>query len=476
MNITEYRELDGLALGELARNKEVAPAELLEAAIRQADEHNDALNAIVYRFDDMAMSIARDHDRQGSLAGVPMLLKDLGAEMKGVPTRFGCAFVPDTPGTYTSFLVERFQKAGLVPFAKTNTPELGLLPTTEPRLYGACHNPWNTNHITGGSSGGSSAAVAAGIVPVAHANDGGGSIRIPASCCGLVGMKPTRGRNPLGPAMGDQMNGLVHDHVVTRTVRDSAAVLDATHGNVQGDPYWAPPAPESFLSQVSIDPGRLKIGLTDVPPFGGQPDAEVAAGLQRTADTLVGLGHDIEQISWPVGADFVNEIFMTIWMAGCASGIHNFARITGRQPDEALFEPLTWSFYQLGKLIDASTYLLAVGGMQSVAREIAAAHAEYDVVLTPTLGKAPLELGEIDTTQTDIEAQSEKLLGFAAYTPLQNMTGQPSINLPLHMSNDGLPIGMMFTGRFGDEATLYRLAGQLEREMPWRDRRPKGFF
>ncbi|MBD3646906.1 MAG: amidase, partial [Pseudomonadales bacterium] len=296
------------------------------------------------------------------------------------------------------------------------------------------------------------------------------------SCFGLVGMKPTRGRNPLGPVMGDQMNGLVHDHVVTRSVRDSAAMLDATHGNVQGDPYWAPPAPDSFLAQVSIEPGKLKIGVTDTPPLGGEPEAEVSAGLRGTADKLSDLGHDVEPVSWPVSADMINEIFMTIWMGGCASGIDGVARLTGRQPDESLFEPLTWAFYQLGKMIDASTYLLAVGGMQSIAREIAAAHAGYDVVLTPTLGKRPLRLGDIDTTQTDIEAQSDKLLGFASYTPLQNMTGQPSISLPLHMSAESLPIGMMFTGRFGDEATLYRLAGQLEREMPWRDRKPGGFY
>lgn len=474
MRIAEYRAYDGIGLADLVRRKEVTPKELLTAAIELAEQHNEALNAIVRRFDELAK--AQQVERNATFAGVPMLLKDLGAELVGVSTRYGCAFVPDVPGPVESYLVERFKKAGLVPFAKTNTPELGLLPTTEPRLYGPCRNPWNTDYITGGSSGGSSAAVAAGIVPIAHANDGGGSIRIPASCCGLVGMKPTRARNPLGPLMGDIMSGLAQDHVVTRTVRDSAAVLDATHGNVQGDPYWAPPASDSYLTDASTDPSKLRIGVAETPPFGGSVHADVLEGVRQTAETLAALGHEVEEVAWSIDAQQLTQTFMTIWFAGCATTIDQFARLFGSTPKEAAFEPLTWTFYQLGKELDASAYLLAVGSMHSMARQVAASHGRYDAVLMPTLGAPPLRLGEIDSDATDVEAVTEKLLGFVSFTPVQNMTGQPAVSLPLHVSSDGLPIGMMFVGRFGDEATLYRLAGQLERVMPWEARMPQGFW
>jgi amidase len=403
---------------------------------------------------------------------VPFLLKDILGSYAGVPSAAGCRFMAGKPASHDDTLVTRYKAAGLVTLGKTNAPECGILPTTEPLLYGPACNPWNTAHSTGGSSGGSGAAVSAGIVPIAHANDGGGSIRIPASCCGLVGMKPTRARNPLGPTLGDIMHGLVVEHVVTRTVRDSAAVLDCTHGPEPGDPYAAPPAARPYLEEVTTPPGRLRIAFATRTLAGEPLDPECVAAVQATARLCEELGHVVEEASPPLGSS-TDDPFLVVWGSGLAFTIDAFAFLNGVTPTAADFEPLTWGLYEYGKQRSASDYQLAVAMLQIAGRQVGQFHETYDCWLTPTLGAPPIKNGVIDVHERDaVTAFGPLLRKYVPFTPIQNATGQPAVSLPLHWTPDGLPVGVMFTGRLGDEATLYRLAGQLEQARPWRERTP----
>lgn len=475
MPISDYADYDGLGLAELVRRGDVIPAELAEEAITRIERHNPTLNAIVHpMYEQGRETAARLAESHGGapFRGVPFLLKDILGNYAGVPTNSGCRFMSGTPVSHDDTLVTRFKAAGLVALGKTNAPECGILPTTEPLLYGAARNPWNTEHSTGGSSGGSAAAVAAGIVPVAHANDGGGSIRIPASCCGLVGMKPTRARNPLGPTLGDIMHGLVAEHVVTRTVRDSAAVLDCTHGSEPGDPYCAPPVARPFLDEVSAAPGQLRLAFSRTTLVGGPLDPVCVAAVEATAHRCEELGHIVEEAAPPLGAS-TQEPFLTVWCAGLAFTIDAFAFLSGRTPTGDDFEPLTWALYEQGQTVTASQYQLAIAMLQIAARQVGQFHESYDCWLTPTLGSPPIKNGVINVRERDPFAVFGDLLReYVPFTPIQNATGQPAISLPLHWTADGLPVGVMFTGRFGDEATLYRLAGQLEQACPWRGRRP----
>ncbi len=475
MSISSYSDYDGLGLAELVRQGEVTPAELAEEAITRAERHNPTLNAIVHpMYDEGRKTAARVADGNGAapFRGVPFLLKDILGNYAGVPTNSACAFMQGKPASHDDTLVTRFKAAGLVTLGKTNAPECGILPTTEPLLYGPARNPWNIEHSTGGSSGGSAAAVGAGIVPIAHANDGGGSIRIPASCCGLVGMKPTRARNPLGPTLGDIMHGLVAEHVVTRTVRDSAAVLDCTHGSEPGDPYCAPPVVRPFLEEVSTSPGRLRIAFSRTTLAGEALDPACVAAVEATARLCEELGHIVEEAAPPLGAS-TQEPFLTIWCAGLAFTVDAFAFLSGRTATGDDFEPLTWALYERGQSITASQYQLAIAMLQIAGRQVGQFHESYDCWLTPTLGAPPIKNGVIDVRVRDPFTVFGALLqNYVPFTPLQNATGQPAVSLPLHWTDDGLPVGVMFTGRFGDEATLYRLAGQLEQARPWHGRRP----
>jgi amidase len=378
----------------------------------------------------------------------------------------------DLPTIQDDTLVARFKAAGLVTLGKTNVPEFGLLPTTEGVYYGAAHNPWNLDHSTGGSSGGSAAAVAAGIVPMAHANDGGGSIRIPASCCGLVGLKPTRGRNPLGPMLGDLLGGLICEHIVSRTVRDTAAMLDCTAGPEPGDPYAALPPARPYLEEVGAPTGRLRIAFATATPNGGKMHPECVAAVERTAQLCEELGHTVEDASPPLDHNLILQSFLTVWCAGLAMQLEAMAMMTGREIREEQFEGITWGLYQQGRQVTASQYLIGVAMLQIQARQVGRFHETYDCWLTPTLGAPPLRLGTIDVNGRDAMAAMAPILDYVPVTPLQNATGQPAISLPLHWSADGLPVGVMFTGRMSDEATLLRLAAQLEQARPWKDRRP----
>jgi amidase len=477
MSIDDYADHDALALADLIRRGDVRPSELAEEAIRRIERHNAVLNAVIRPAFEMGREAAArlDGSDSGAFRGVPFLLKDILGACAGLPVTSGSrmlrARMPrDAAAPHDSVLVQRFRAAGLVILGRTNVPEFGLLPTTEPAAFGPTRNPWNLEHTPGGSSGGSAAA--AGIVPAAHANDGGGSIRIPASCCGLVGMKPTRARNSLAPDFGDIMNGLIAEHVVTRSVRDSAAILDATHGPAPGDPYWAPPVERPFLAEVSADPGRLRIAFSRTRPDGRALHADCVAAVESAARLCESLGHTVEERMPHLDVPALTAAFMALWTSGLAADLDTSALARGRPIADDEIEGLTWGMYQRGREITAAQYQTAVGLLQLMGRTMAAFHDEHDVWLTPTLGAPPLRLGMVDTSSADPAQALAPLLDFVPFTWLQNATGQPSISLPLHWSDAGLPIGTLFTGRVGDEALLFRLAGQLEQAQPWRQRRP----
>jgi amidase len=462
-------------LAELVARREITSAELVEEAIGRAEKRNPAINALVYPMYDLARDAARKADADpfpAPFRGVPFLLKDLLGNCVDVPTTCASRFMAGVPANHESELVTRFRRAGLIPIGKTNCSEFGLLPTTEPFLHGACRNPWNTDYSSGGSSGGAAAAVAAGIVPVAHASDGGGSIRIPASCCGLVGMKPTRARNTLAPLIGDVMGGLVVEHALSRTVRDSAALLDGTAGPGIGDPYVAPPPERPYLEEVSRDPGRLRVATWSRNIHGGEIDPECRKAIENTARVLGELGHEVAEVAPPIHADMITDAFLTIWAAGAAATIDLLQLSTGRKATPDLFEPLTWALYERGQAIRASDYQCAVSLIQLASRQIAAFFETYNAWFSPTLEKPPLPLGSIDGHETDIEKAFAPILEYATYTPIFNATGQPAISLPLHWTAGGLPVGVQIAGRFGDEGLLFRLAAQLEIARPWSGRRP----
>ena len=469
----DYADYDGLALAELVRRGEVTPRELAEAAIARASDLNPQLNAIIFEAYDQALERAETIPSDGQFVGVPCLLKDILADQEGWPTTLGSRFMKGVKSGSTSELTRRFLTAGLNPIGKTNVPELGLLPVTEPVAYGATRNPWNLNHTPGGSSGGSAAAVAAGIVPIAHANDGGGSIRIPASCCGLVGLKPTRARNPKGPLMGDIMSGLVEEHVLTRTVRDCAAVLDATSGPDIGDPYFAPPSPSSYLALAGRDPEQLRIAFTTVNPRTGQKmHPECVAAVENAVKLCEDLGHRVQEVSPQYDAHGFDAIFSTIWFAGAAYSIDGMVVISGKTADQDQFEPFTWASAEAGRALAAPEYLLSIAYMQQVSRAVAQFFQHHDAFITATLGEPPAKIGWLDTSANEVGAVMNGMSSYVLQTHLFNATGGPSISLPLHWTEEGLPVGVMVSGDLGADDVLIALAGQLERALPWNERRP----
>lgn len=471
-SLPEFSQLDATAMAELVASRQVQPLELVNAAIERIERLNPKLNAVVTPLFDQARDAAQAELPAGPFRGVPFLLKDVLGFLAGGRHTSGSAFLRDYVPDHDSELVVRFKKAGLVILGKTNCPELGILPTTEPRLFGPARNPWNLDRSTGGSSGGAAAAVASGMVPVAHANDGGGSIRIPASCCGLFGLKPTRARNPLGPDVGDIMGGLVAEHALTRSVRDSAALLDATCGPEVGDPYWAPPRQRPFREEVTRDPGRLRIALSTAAPAGSAVHADCIAAARDAAALCESLGHYIEEAAPRIEPGVFGQSFIAVWAAGCTASIDGMAFLTGRAPMADQFEPLTWALYEMGRQVSGSNYLLAHTMLQRAAREVGRFMQNYDVWLTPTLADPPLPLGSFDPQPGDPLAGLRRAQQFVPFTPIANATGQPAMSVPLVWNAEGLPVGVHFFGRFGDEATLFRLAAQLEAARPWRDRRP----
>lgn len=465
-------QLDATALADLVRKKEVHPTELLEAAIARAESVNQELNAIVHPMYELARASAAAAIPDGPFSGVPFLLKDLLAMYAGVPMNGGCRALNGFVPKRDSELTARFKRAGLIIFGKTNTPELGILPTSESTLYGPAKNPWNVGHSTGGSSGGSAAAVAAGIVPMAHANDGGGSIRIPASCCGVFGMKPTRARNPLGPDIGDLMNGLVVEHAVTRSVRDSARLLDATQGPDAGPPYAAPTPVRPYAEEIQREPGKLRIAVTRQAPTGVAVHADVIAGVDSTVKLLEELGHEVVEDQPQIEGTELSQAFLTVWMAGTAEELANIAKVRGKEITQDEVEPTTWACAELGRAVPATQYMQMIAHLQMVGRTLGAFFEKYDSWLTPSLAEPPLPLGSFVAPEGMELQPIMRAAEYVPFTPLANATGVPAMSIPLFWNAAGLPIGSHFFGRYGDEATLFRLAAQLERARPWASRRP----
>ena len=471
IDVTKY---DGLGFADLVRRKEVTPAELLEAAIARAEAANPALNAIITRLYDEARAAIAAGLPSGPFTGVPYLLKDLGALYTGAPTSYGSALFDGNIADHDSEITARMKRAGLVIFGKTNTPEMGLSPSTEPKRFGATKNPWNLAYSAGGSSGGAAAAVASGIVPMAHATDGGGSIRIPASCCGLFGMKPTRARNPLGPDAGEGWGGASVGHAVTWSVRDSAALLDATAGPDVGDPYWAPPPAGPFLAEVGRAPGRLRIALTTTAFNDHAVDPECADAARAAAKLCESLGHTVEEARPQIDAQALGLAVRIVIGANVRAALEARAATLGRPLAETDVERVTWGRVLEGVKFTAWEYARSIGVIHRTGREVARFFTTYDVLLSPTMCRPPQQLGVLNMSSTDDAAYLDAVLASVGFTSLFNNSGNPAMSVPLATSRDGLPIGIQFAGRFGDEATLFRVAGQLESASPWADKRPRG--
>jgi amidase len=468
----DYAEHDGLGLAALVGAGEVSPAELVEAAIERIERHNGVLNAVVHKAYDEARRVAKSDLPAGPFRGAPFLIKDLGMMVAGWPRTSGSRFAAHIVDSEDSGLVARYRRSGVVLLGKTNTPEYGITGTTESALLGPCRNPWNPDHIAGGSSGGAAAAVAAGIVPLAHASDGLGSIRIPAACCGLVGLKVTRDRNPNLPDAYDYAQGFVVDHVVTRTVRDSAAMLDATGCPEAASPYPAPAKERSYLEEVGRAPGRLRIAFSSETANGRPIDPEVRAALEATAHRLEGLGHDVFEQGLGIDYRALYAARAPLSGANFAAGMKRLIAEIGREPEPDELEPLTWASLKGGRKVSGEDALWGLQELRRLNRKTLAAFEAFDVFLTPVMGTAPPPIGYLGPDQEPKELNRRQAAVFP-FTPPFNFSGQPSMSLPLAWSADGLPIGMMFTARYADEATLFRLAAQLEAAFPWKDLRPR---
>jgi amidase len=474
----DLARLDATAQAELVRIGEVSPEELTLAAIERAERLNPELNAIIHQLYEQGLEASKGELPDGPFRGVPFLFKDLGAGLAGQPLHMGMKGLKEADFRLPvdTFLGERFRDAGFVTIGKTNTPELGIVPTTEPEAYGPTHNPWDLDRSPGGSSGGSAAAVAAGIVPIAHANDGGGSIRIPASCCGLVGLKPTRARTTLGPLVGDIMSGLTVELVVSRSVRDTAQALDATHGPGPGDPYAAPVPERPYMEELDADPGSLRITVLTEPLGVAHIEAEpaVVSATREAATMLEGLGHQIDEDAPALDPSFdLIETFLTRWYAGQTEIVDQFGVLLGRTlgPDD--MEPLTWAMAEEGRRRSSGQYLAAVSQHQAIGRMLGLwFDSGHDLLLTPTLGEVPPPLGSFATDPDDALNTIHRGEQTAAFTALLNATGQPAISLPLGWSDDGLPIGVQLVAPMGGEDVLLRIAAQLEQAHPWADRLP----
>lgn len=467
----ELATLDALAQAALVRRGEVTALELVDAAIERIEAVNPVLNAVISTRFDEARQEAQGPLPDSLLAGVPFLLKDLGATLAGMSQEEGSVACRGRIASRDTALALRQRAAGLIVLGKTNTPEFGNHSTAEPVSAGPTRNPWNLGRTAGGSSGGSAAAVASGMVPAAHGNDGAGSIRIPSSCCGTVGLKPTRGRNSWAPA-GDAMAGIAVEHALTRSVRDSAAILDATSGRVPGDPYIAPPPVRPFLAEVGADPGRLRIAWSATPPFPAAVHPECVAAARATAELLASLGHHVEEAVPTFDGEVIIEPMARVWAISNLSTVRGIEAERGRPVAPEELEITTRELLDYAHRFDAADLMDSLDALAAATRDIAPFFERYDAWVTPTLAQPPLPLGILNASQGGAVEWWRFDCEFNPWNPIANMTGQPAISLPLAWSADGLPIGSLLFGRYGDEATLFRLAAQLEAARPWAGRRP----
>lgn len=475
--------MDATAMAELVSSGEASPRELVEAAIERVESVNGEINAVIHPLYEQAIEASEGEIPDGPFRGVPFLLKDLGAAFAGQPLHLGMKLLKDAgvQAPVDTYLAQRFRGAGLITIGKTNTPELGILPTTEPEAYGATKNPWDTSRSAGGSSGGSGAAVASGMVPMAHANDGGGSIRIPASNNGLVGLKPSRQRITEGPLIGDNLSGLTCELVVSRSVRDTATLLDAVHGGAPGDPYACPDPSRPFADELQDESTGLRIGVMKAPALELEVEADCLAAVDTTAKLLADLGHEVtgespmdmlgEGGAAGAGVD-IQESFLTRWAAGQAAILSQLGMLIGREvgPDDV--EPLTWALAEVGRSRDAGRYLADVAVHQTISRMIAGwFEAGHDLLLTPTMAEVAPPLGAMAQNPDDPMQPFHRAFPSGAFTALFNVTGQPAISLPIELSSGGVPVGTQLVAPFGREDLLIRVAAQLERAAPWAGRR-----
>ncbi|MET0402669.1 MAG: amidase [Cystobacter sp.] len=491
MAIQGYDAFDATDLALLVRTKQLHPSELVQEVISRLESINPRLNAVVHTMYEQALAAAAGPLPEAPFAGVPFVVKDLDGYVAGEPFTAGCralvGFVPD----HDSELIARMRRAGLLFVAKTATPELGILGVTESALRGPTRSPWSPEHTPGGSSGGSAVCVAARVVPMAHGGDGGGSIRIPASACGLFGLKPTRARNPVGPDSGEGWNGFVQQHVLTRSVRDSAAMLDATHGTEPGAPYVAPPVARPFLEEVGAPPGRLRIAFSTGSLLGRGVHPDCVAAVQDAAKLCAELGHELVEDAPVFPRDELVRAYFVVVSASVAYFLKLIARTRGRPLLPGDVEPSTWALGQLGDILTAAEFQAARESIHAAGRSLAAFHAKYDLFLDATLAHPPTRVGELALKPLELAGLTAlrklplrplfmKLVNELAANALErtpntqlfNMTGQPAMSVPLFWNAAGLPIGVQFAARFGDEATLLRLASQLEQARPWKDRLP----
>jgi amidase len=470
MAFKEYGNYDAVGLAELVRNKQVSADELLDEAIARTTKVDPNINAVVVKHYDYAKRQIDMGLPDGPFTGVPFLLKDLES-LEGTRTTSGASVFKEHIAGHTGTLAQRFLDAGLTIFGKSSTPEFGLMPTTESRLFGPTRNPWNLEHSSGGSSGGAGAAVAARIVPLAHASDGGGSIRIPASASGVFGLKPTRARNPVGPDRGEAWSGFSCGHVLSISVRDSAVALDAIHGPEPSSPYVAPKPERPFAEEVGRDPGRLRIAFTDKSPYGETIDPEIAAAAREIATLLAGLGHHVEERAPTLAADQAVVMAMIV-SASTGLAVRQAEQQFGRPMTDRDMEILTLATAHNGGKATALDYMTAQLNAFRISRGLAAFFETCDVFLCPTLCSPPLRIGELNPMSKDLSHISPILRRYMPATSMFNMSGQPAMSVPLAWNAAGLPLGMMFAARFGEEATLFRLAAQLERERPWKAKIP----
>jgi len=490
MLLPEYDELDAIGLAEKIKAKEISPLEALDAAIERIDSRNPSLNAVVLKLYNRARSRLPLLSK-GSLYGVPFLLKDLKAALVGTPTSNASKLTKNYLPKENSILVERYEAAGLQIIGKTNTPEFGIMGVTEPLLYGPCRNPWNTDHTPGGSSGGASAAVSSRMVPIAHAGDGGGSIRIPASCCGLFGIKPTRGRVSQAPYKGESWGGFVQENVVSRSVRDSAALLDIADPITPGEPYAAPHKERSWLEETQREPGKLRIAFDMDTLFGKDNHPECKKAVEHTISLLQKLGHEVVEARPKFSKeDLIKAYFLTV-ATGTARFVEETSAYAGVRPKAKNFEAATWLLAQIGWNCSAPELLKSQADIQKSGRDVAVFFQQHDIFLTSTTATPPVEIGSQNPTTAERlqlgliqKTNLSVILDFALKvmgtsrirtypnTQLFNITGQPAMSVPLYWTPNGLPIGSQLVGRFGDEATLFRLAAQLEKEQPWAHRKP----
>ena len=466
MYLKEYVTYDGLGLADLIRNLEVTPAEVIDCAKQAINIVNPMINSIIEEF---PVPLSANQSTDATFQGVPFLLKDLALHAKGVLNEFGSRLAQGMRFDHDTELMKRFRAAGLQTIARAATPEFGYCATTAPVINGPTRNPWDLQRMPGGSSGASAASVASGIFPLAHANDGGGSIRIPAACCGLVGLKPTRGRVPLGPDVGEALSGMAVEFAVTRTVRDAAALLDAVQGHGVGDPYIVTPPQALYRHAINKPPRPLKIAFTSESWSGSEVDADLKSALTKTATMCKQLGHEIIEATPAFNWQNFFDAIVVYWTANIAVWIDHVANITGRKPDETTLEATTFACYRHGKTLTAGQLLQAMGVANHICRSLGAFFEDYDLLLTPTTAKPALPTGYLNANDPSFDAVgwSARVFDFCPFTPLFNVTGQPAISLPLHRTITALPLGMQFVGRYGDETTLLQLARQFEQETPW---------